>query len=161
MGILGRSLGVPGRLWGCPRGVPGGPWALSEALKNVGFYCVLSIWGFLGIPESVWGVLGHSLGVREGSLGSLWGSLGGLGGLLGIPGKLLGIPGGSSGAPGRSTWGSLGASWGVFGGPQGENLAISMEIEHFHVPKMSLQGGSWNTKWVFLLIRIAKIEALQ
>ena len=83
---------------------------------------------------------------------------------MGVPGKLLGIPGGSSGAHGGSLevlGGVPGGSRGVFGGPQGENVSITWKIEHFNVPKISLQGGSRNTRWAFLLIRIAKIEAFQ
>ena len=87
-----------------------------------------------------------------------------MGDLLGVPGKLLGIPGGSSGAHGGSLevlGGVLGGSRGVFGGPHGEKVSIFGEIEHFHVPGISFQGGSRNTRWAFLLIRMAKIEAFQ
>ena len=87
-----------------------------------------------------------------------------MGDLLGVPGKLLGIPGGSSGAHGGSLevlGGVPGGSRGVFGGPQGEKVSITWEIEHFDVPKISFQGGSRNTRWAFLLIRMAKIEAFQ
>ena len=164
-GVPGGSLGVLGRSLGVPRGVLGGPWALSKTLKKRRFLLCFEHLGVLGegsgVPESLWGVLGDSLGVPGVSLGSLQGVLEGLGSPRCRPSTVTRIHFGAH----RGSMGGLGAFLGRFwrfpADLRAKYVVFPREIQHFDVPKMSLQGGSRNTRWAFLLIRIAKIEAFQ